>query len=111
MKPGETSRFAFVQPKKIPEELETAPHVEDHVRRFPINRKGFSMTISSDQHFTVIADLSDDAPSLREIRHDIHRHPELSYEETRTAALVAERLEEWGWTVTRGSMRWPPTGS
>jgi hippurate hydrolase len=59
-------------------------------------------TASSDHRYTEIADLSDDAPSLREIRHDIHRHPELSYEETRTAALVAANLEEWGWQVTRG---------
>jgi hippurate hydrolase len=61
--------------------------------------KVFPMT---SRRFTEIADLHDDAPALREIRHDIHRHPELSYEETRTAALVAERLEAWGWTVTRG---------
>jgi hippurate hydrolase len=51
--------------------------------------------------FTEIADLADDAPALREIRHDIHRHPELSYEETRTSALVADLLEQWGWQVTR----------
>jgi hippurate hydrolase len=59
-------------------------------------------TASSDHRYTEIADLADDALSLREIRHDIHRHPELSYEETRTAALVAAKLEEWGWQVTRG---------
>ncbi|WP_250526884.1 M20 aminoacylase family protein [Caballeronia sp. GAWG2-1] len=52
--------------------------------------------------FTELADLSDDAPALREIRHDIHRHPELSFEETRTSALVAQKLEEWGWEVSRG---------
>ncbi len=71
-------------------------------RRTTYLSKGLSMTTPSNPHFTVIADLSDDAPSLRDIRHDIHRHPELSYEETRTAALVADRLEEWGWQVTRG---------
>ena len=52
--------------------------------------------------YTEIADLADDAPSLREIRHHIHHHPELAYEEVRTAALVADKLDEWGWQVTRG---------
>jgi amidohydrolase len=39
---------------------------------------------------------------LIEIRHDIHRHPEIGFEETRTAALVAERLRHWGLDVTEG---------
>ena len=30
------------------------------------------------------------APEMRSIRHDIHRHPELAYEEKRTAGLVDE---------------------
>ncbi len=36
------------------------------------------------------------------IRRDIHAHPELAYEEIRTADLVAERLESWGIPVHRG---------
>lgn len=35
-------------------------------------------------------------------RHDLHRHPELKYEEHRTAAKVAERLRELGYRVTEG---------
>jgi hippurate hydrolase len=35
-------------------------------------------------------------------RRDIHAHPELAYEEERTAGLVAERLEKWGLAVHRG---------
>ena len=35
-------------------------------------------------------------------RRDIHRHPELPFEEHRTSALVAERLESWGYRVERG---------
>jgi hippurate hydrolase len=35
-------------------------------------------------------------------RRDIHAHPELGFEETRTAALVAERLASWGIEVHRG---------
>jgi len=35
-------------------------------------------------------------------RRDIHAHPELAYQEERTAGLVAERLEDWGLKVDRG---------
>lgn len=37
-----------------------------------------------------------------EIRHDIHRHPELAYQEHRTSDLVARKLTEWGYRVVRG---------
>ncbi len=36
------------------------------------------------------------------LRRDIHRHPELAFGEHRTAALVADKLEGWGYTVDRG---------
>jgi hippurate hydrolase len=35
-------------------------------------------------------------------RRDIHAHPELGFQESRTAALVAERLESFGLEVVRG---------
>ncbi len=37
-----------------------------------------------------------------DIRHDIHAHPEIGFEEQRTSDLVAKKLEEWGYEVTRG---------
>ena len=39
---------------------------------------------------------------MRAWRHDIHRHPELAFEENRTAGIVAELLESWGIEVHRG---------
>ena len=36
------------------------------------------------------------------LRQHIHQHPELGYQEEQTAALVAEKLESWGYQVTRG---------
>jgi amidohydrolase len=50
----------------------------------------------------LIADLKTYEPELIAIRQDIHRHPEVGFEETRTAALVAERLRAWGLDVTEG---------
>ncbi|MVW80816.1 M20 aminoacylase family protein [Bordetella sp. 02P26C-1] len=39
---------------------------------------------------------------IARIRRDIHAHPELSFEEFRTADLVAAKLQEWGIDVDRG---------
>jgi len=39
---------------------------------------------------------------LKEVRHDIHAHPELAFEESRTASIVAELLAGWGIEVHRG---------
>ncbi len=39
---------------------------------------------------------------IRDIRRDIHAHPELRFEENRTAELVAQKLESWGIPVHRG---------
>lgn len=39
---------------------------------------------------------------LKELRHDLHAHPELAFEENRTAGIVAERLAAWGVEVHRG---------
>jgi hippurate hydrolase len=39
---------------------------------------------------------------LAAIRHDLHAHPELAFEEQRTSDIVAQRLQEWGIEVHRG---------
>ena len=43
-----------------------------------------------------------DRASLVATRRDIHQHPELGFEETRTAALIAERLRKLDYDVTPG---------
>ena len=39
---------------------------------------------------------------LQQIRRDLHAHPELCFEERRTADVVAQKLAEWGIEVVRG---------
>ena len=40
--------------------------------------------------------------SIRQIRRDIHAHPELCYQEQRTRDVVAQKLTEWGIPIIRG---------
>jgi hippurate hydrolase len=49
----------------------------------------------------VLAPFADLKTDLVAIRHQLHSHPELSYQEVATAELVATKLEGWGYTVTR----------
>ena len=50
----------------------------------------------------VLAHLDRLLPELETLYRDIHAHPELSMQETRTAALAAERLRAGGYDVTTG---------
>lgn len=51
------------------------------------------------RHRHIVAWLEEVADDLRSLRQDIHAHPELGFEERRTAALVAECLRGWGYEV------------
>jgi len=42
------------------------------------------------------------AAEYARLRQDLHQHPELGLEEVRTSDIVANLLESWGYTVTRG---------
>jgi amidohydrolase len=42
------------------------------------------------------------ADELTEIRHDLHAHPEIGFEEERTSGIVAEKLRQWGIQTHRG---------
>ena len=46
--------------------------------------------------------IADFAADMTAWRHDLHSHPETGFEEHRTSATVAEKLQSWGIEVTRG---------
>lgn len=50
----------------------------------------------------VLTGLAELMPGLSQTYQDLHRHPELSRQEVRTAALVAQRLTADGYEVTTG---------
>ncbi|GHC70152.1 M20 aminoacylase family protein [Limoniibacter endophyticus] len=56
---------------------------------------------SLDNAYARLSDFDEIETELKEIRHHLHAHPELSFEEAETARFVAERLEGWGYEVTR----------
>ena len=51
---------------------------------------------------SIIPEIARSRDEIQAIRRDIHAHPELCYEEARTAELVAQKLESWDIEVTRG---------
>ena len=50
----------------------------------------------------VIDSIVTQAASIAVVRRDIHAHPELCFEEVRTADVVAQKLTEWGIPIHRG---------
>ena len=51
---------------------------------------------------TMVTHINDLLPTLESFYTDVHAHPELSMQETRTASLAAERLRANGFDVTTG---------
>ena len=50
----------------------------------------------------VIDSIVTQAASIAAVRRDIHAHPELCFEEVRTADVVAQKLTEWGIPIHQG---------
>ena len=50
----------------------------------------------------LLPEVLESAEVIKAIRRDIHAHPELCFEENRTADMVAKQLSSWGITVHRG---------
>ena len=50
----------------------------------------------------IIDSIVTQAASIAAVRRDIHAHPELCFQEVRTADLVAAKLTEWGIPIHRG---------
>ena len=50
----------------------------------------------------VLPEVAAHAPAMLALRHDLHAHPELAYQEHRTGDIVATKLAEWGYDVHRG---------
>jgi len=53
------------------------------------------------------ASILQDAAAIAAIRKDIHAHPELCFQEVRTADVVAKQLESWALRCTGA---WRPRG-
>jgi hippurate hydrolase len=51
---------------------------------------------------TIRQQISEYLPEIIALRHAIHKHPELRYEEVKTAQLVDETLRSYGYTTTTG---------
>lgn len=50
----------------------------------------------------LLPEVLESAEVIKAIRRDIHAHPELCFEENRTADMVAKQLSSWGIAVHRG---------
>jgi hippurate hydrolase len=56
---------------------------------------------SQDNLYARVSDFDAMEAELKATRHHLHANPELSFEEAETARYVADKLEAWGYTVTR----------
>ncbi|AMR76529.1 M20 aminoacylase family protein [Cupriavidus nantongensis] len=76
---------------------EHAPEIESYLGT-TLQSPGSSLK----HRYCALADTLDSRAELEAIRRNIHQHPELAFDEVRTAGLVATLLEGWGYAVTRG---------
>lgn len=58
--------------------------------------------VHAEIHPPVMPEIAAIAADMLALRHDLHAHPELAYQEHRTGDIVAARLTEWGYEVHRG---------
>ena len=58
--------------------------------------------VHAEIHPPVLPEVAAIADDMLALRHDLHAHPELAYQEHRTGDIVAAKLAEWGYTVHRG---------
>ena len=58
--------------------------------------------LSASPDLKLLAAIDAISPEMVKIRQQIHAHPEIAFEEVKTSELVAERLNAWGYQVTRG---------
>ncbi len=56
---------------------------------------------SQDNLYARVSDFDAMEAELKATRHHLHANPELSFEEAETARYVADKLEAWGYAVTR----------
>jgi peptidase M20/M25/M40-like protein len=79
--------------------LETIPSASGGRYKMVETKGGAMATGRSVSIFDGVEAMLDD---LEELYKDVHRHPELSMQEERTAGIAAERLEKAGFEVTTG---------
>ena len=58
--------------------------------------------VHAEIHPPVMPEIAAIAADMLALRHDLHAHPELAYQEHRTGDIMAARLTEWGYEVHRG---------
>jgi metal-dependent amidase/aminoacylase/carboxypeptidase family protein len=66
------------------------------------NRRWLRRCLEGNAGMNLIDGRVADAAAIGSLRRDIHAHPELRFEELRTAALVTRKLAEWGIPMHQG---------
>src|SRR4030095_13854410 len=68
------------------------------------SRAGFSLVCRAVEppSMRMIESILADAAAIAAVRRDIHAHPELCFQEQRTADVIAKQLTDWGIPVHRG---------